>query len=301
MPPTLTKDPKDLVDFPMPPVAPEIPAPKITAPKEPRHRKKRATSYIDHAKSTKDNIVPKISPTSTLESKPKKRKNKGRSKKSRRKINAFYSLTTTLELVDTNKNVIFRYIEAFLNTRPQTKENIALGIFYHIYKDLSPEERAKITYEDLLDKVTERTSGRYTLDPAYVISAVSGGAHTYNIQIAHTIAAVNVPEVVLATIREATKLEGSSHLDRKLLLELTGVADKENKSIIINNNNNLTNNSVTVESGIPKFMGEIVNKDSRLREVYRQALKDNNEAKIREDRLLTPGNNESEIIEGELA
>lgn len=199
--------------------------------------------------------------------------------KRKKPLTIFSSLTYMLNQISENKDDIFRYLESFINNRPQTKENIGLAYAYELFSRLNPHERAHTSYEDLLELVTIHSSGRHTIDPSFFFSAVAGGAHICNVQTAHAIASVRASEVVNAMVREATKEEGSSFQDRKLLAEIVGVVDKEQRGVVVNNNLN-TQVGVVVENkenGIPRFMGEIVAKDSMLREVYRKALKSGKE------------------------
>lgn len=195
--------------------------------------------------------------------------------KKKKPLTIFSSLSYMLAKVSEDKGEIFRYLEAFLQNRPQTKENISLAYAYTLFSEMNPHERAYTTYEDLIEQVKVHSSGRHVIDPAFFFSAIAGGAHICNVQIAHTLATVRAPEVVEAMIREATKEEGSSFSDRKLLMEVTGIVDKENKGVTVNNN--ITSQvGIAIENketGIPQFIGEIMSKDSLLREHYRKALK----------------------------
>ena len=213
---------------------------------------------------------------------PRKGKlNSGAGKKTKRKapLTIFSSLTYMLNQITQDKDEIFRYLESFINNRPQTKENIGLAYAYELFVTLNEHERKYTSYEDLLELVTIHSSGRHMVDPSFFFSAVAGGAHICNVQTAHAIASVRASEVVNAMVREATKEEGSSFQDRKLLAEIVGVIDKESRGVVVNNNLH-TQVGVVVENkenGIPRFMGEIVAKDSMLREVYRKALKSGKE------------------------
>jgi len=213
--------------------------------------------------------VPSRSPNFPTKSKRDKRKiKKGKP------ITLFQSLSYALTQLSESKDKIFLYLEIFLNNRPKTYENLALAIACQIYADLNPHERQYTTYEEILDLVNRRTSGNYIIDPALFYSAVAGGAHMLNVQSARDVAVTNAVDIVRAMIARATKPEGGSFADSKLLLEVTGVATKEGPSVVINNQlNNQTNLTVEGESAIPKFMGKVLEQDSVLRDHYRKALK----------------------------
>lgn len=202
--------------------------------------------------------------------------NERKKTKSKKPLTIFSSLTYMLNQISENKEEVFRYLESFINNRPQTKENIGLAYAYQLFSQLNPHERAHTSYEDLLELVTIHSSGRHLVDPSFFFSAVAGGAHICNVQTAHAIASVRASDVVNAMVREATKEEGSSFQDRKLLAEIVGVVDKEQRGVVVNNNLN-TQVGVVVQNDqdslIPKFAGEMISRDSQLRDSYRKALK----------------------------
>lgn len=224
-----------------------------------------------------------------LKQKIKRQEIRGRRKRARQELeltklrkDLFSSLTHTLNRISEDKNIIFLYLEHFLNARPQTKENLSLAYLYYIFSQLTPEEREQVTYEELLRRVYDESLERHAVDPTYLIAAVSGGAALCNTQVAHAIAALETPEVVKAVIREATKSEGSSYQDRKLLLEITGVVSKD-PSVVVNNN--LTNQTANIhvdsqERGIPNFIGDISGNDKLFRENYRKVLQAAKEEEI---------------------
>ena len=75
----------------------------------------------------------------------------GKRKAKKQPLTIFSSLSYMLAKVSEDKDEIFRYLEAFLQSRPQTKENISLAYAYTLFSGLNDHERKHTTYEDLIE------------------------------------------------------------------------------------------------------------------------------------------------------
>lgn len=177
----------------------------------------------------------------------------------------FSGVTYTLDQISPDKEKIFRYVELFLQLRPETKENADLAMMLFYYQGLSDHQKTLVTYEEMMQK--------FNVDPTYFIASISGGVAMINLELSKVVASQGMPDVVKEMLERAKSKGGAP--EAKMLLQLTGLLDSD--GIKIQNIVNGSTNNVNV-STIPDFQGQMLASDSSIRSSYKQALDDNTTA-----------------------
>lgn len=177
----------------------------------------------------------------------------------------FSGITYTLDQISPDKEKIFRYVELFLQLRPETRENADLAMMLFYYQGLSDHQKSLVTYEEMMQK--------FNVDPTYFIASISGGVAMINLELSKVVASQGMPDVVKEMLERAKSKGGAP--EAKMLLQLTGLLDSD--GIKIQNIVNGSTNNVNV-STIPDFQGQMLASDSSIRSSYKQALDDNTTA-----------------------
>lgn len=177
----------------------------------------------------------------------------------------FSGVTYTLDQISPDKEKIFRYVELFLQLRPETKENADLAMMLFYYQGLSDHQKSLVTYEEMMQK--------FNVDPTYFIASISGGVAMINLELSKVVASQGMPDVVKEMLERAKSKGGAP--EAKMLLQLTGLLDSD--GIKIQNIVNGSTNNVNV-STIPDFQGQMLASDASIRSSYKQALDDNTTA-----------------------
>ena len=194
---------------------------------------------------------------------------------------ALGSLTKTIEAISLDRADIMMHVELYVNNRQKNSEHTRLGEMLSYWKkDLTPQERAYITYEELCEM--------FKIYHPLFVAAVAGGYMQSKLTLAQIKIVRDTPDVVDAVVERAKGERGTR--DSELVLRVTGMLSPESQqSITINavgqQNNTQVNGPAQIV--VPDFRREVMSIDDLIRDSHEQA------------RRLNAGEVEGEIVEGE--